>query len=241
MTTALKAELRKLLTVRSTYVVTILAFVMTAVVNFWAVGYKFRGEMAPTFLQGAVTTTLFSMAALPAVIAILLVTHEYRYNTIYYSLTATKSRTQLLLTKAAAVSLYSIGFTLVIGLVAMLAAVIGLQVGDHELVSQKLWDVDFLWRIFFYVWATVSLGLLFGLIIRNQIGTIVTYLMFQGTVENLIAFLVKGSGNYMPFMALNQVVMNGEISHGRAAAVVAVWLAVGLTAAWSLLDHRDAN
>lgn len=241
MIAAFKSEVRKLLTVRSTYVLTILAFVMTGVISFWAIGYKFQGEMAPIFLQQAATSSLMAMSMLPAVIAILLITHEYRYNMIYYSLTAAKTRTRLFIAKVKVAGIYSIAFTAMIGAVAMLAAWIGLKVGGHELVPQKMWDPGVLWQSFFYVWATTMFGLLFGLIIRNQIGTIVAFLLFPGMIETLITFLIRGSANYLPFMALNQVIAGDELSHGRAAATVSVWLAAGIAVAWLLFNRRDAN
>ena len=144
MAPILKSEIRKLLTIRSTYVITGLAVLLAAGVNFYMAAFKTTDPIAGDALQkGVVMGTLNGVSIFVAIVALLLVTHEYRYNTIYYSLTSARSRTQVLLAKIAVFTLYALKFTVLISLVSVAAMLIGLKVGGHHLPAQQIdwWDM----------------------------------------------------------------------------------------------------
>ncbi|HEX4774579.1 MAG TPA: hypothetical protein VH234_03615, partial [Candidatus Saccharimonadales bacterium] len=83
----LKAEFRKLLTVRSTYIITALVTAFVIFIAFYVIGWRMNpkdlhdtGQLASD-VTGALNLTVFG-----AIVAVLLMTHEYRYNTIMYTL-----------------------------------------------------------------------------------------------------------------------------------------------------------
>src|SRR5262249_37402976 len=118
---ALKAEFRKLLTVRSTYFVTLVIIVLTCLFTYAATSPEFIEDLnyKPTAQQKAehVPGPLIKSknlhsdklrsnilestgAAMPiAVVVLLLMAHEFRYNTITYTLTSSNSRSRVLLAK----------------------------------------------------------------------------------------------------------------------------------------------
>lgn len=106
MTTLLKAEFRKLLTIRSTYIMITMGLLLVGFLSFWIEGYKgISGTSASEGGAGAYTGVIGQSAGIGAVftmiIAILFTAHEYRYNTIMYTLTADVHRTRVLLKKTA--------------------------------------------------------------------------------------------------------------------------------------------
>ena len=76
MITALKAEFRKLLTVRSTYIITGLVVIAVSLIAFFLEGWNLNpGELRqPTQLAGDVTGAL-NITVFGAIVAILLMTH----------------------------------------------------------------------------------------------------------------------------------------------------------------------
>jgi ABC-type transport system involved in multi-copper enzyme maturation permease subunit len=244
MITAIRAELRKLLTVRSTYILLICALLLGGFINFWAVGYKAgQGAINGTYLQDAVFGTLSGLSIFAGLAAILLMTHEYRYNTIYYALTSARSRTKLLLAKILVVATYALVFVAILASISVLMIILGLHVGHHELVAQQFHWGELLWRTLFFTGGTSLFGLVFAVLIRSQIGTIVLYMFMPSTIEPLAGLVLKDKVAYLPFTALNNLMMptSSHMSYGKSAVVVLVWLLVGWVIAWLLFLKRDAN
>ena len=90
MFASLKAELRKLLTVRSTYIITALAFALVTFYAFYIEGFKADAARLhnPGLLASEVTGAVMTVAIFGALIGVLLMAHEYRYSTIVYTLTS---------------------------------------------------------------------------------------------------------------------------------------------------------
>ena len=103
-----KSELKKILTIRSTYILTVGFFLLTATVAFYVHGYKNSsadaagGASSNIFVASSITQISTTLSVAGAIIALLLAAHEYRHNTIVYTLTASNSRTRVLLSKIAA-------------------------------------------------------------------------------------------------------------------------------------------
>src|SRR4030081_2547999 len=98
MIPALKAEFRKLLTVRSTYIIFALALVFVAFFAGYIEGFRTLPDHVhnPNALSEQVTSAVQAMSIFGALIALLLFAHEYRYNTIMHTLTLSNSRTKVL-------------------------------------------------------------------------------------------------------------------------------------------------
>lgn len=247
MIPAIKAEFRKLLSVRSTYIVTLLVIALVIFIAGYIEGWQLSpadlhnpGMLASDVLGG------LNLAVFGAIIAILLVTHEYRYNTIMYTLTAVNSRSKVLIAKILAVSAYALFLTVLIGIISPVASNIGVHLHGHVLVPQTLHVWDLAWRSLFYGWAYGMAGLLLAILIRVQVGAIAALFLIPGLIEQLLGQLFKHNAVYLPFTALNQVIGNSDrnVSHltpGKAALVFVIYLVVGWIVAWVLFLRRDAN
>src|SRR5579875_3621494 len=110
MIASIKAELRKLLTVRSTYFISIIALIIVILVAGWGNGFRADTSSlrSSSFLASQATNAVLFDGILIAIIGLLLLGHEYRYNTILYTLTSSKSRVKSLLAKVIVVSIFAL-------------------------------------------------------------------------------------------------------------------------------------
>jgi len=245
---ALKAEFRKLLTVRSTYILTGLALAFVVFYAGYIEGFKLTGKelLNPHLLSQDIVGAIGSLPlVLGVIVAILLMTHEYRYNTVMYTLTSSNSRSKVLLAKILALTIFGLVFTAVVGALSPLMSLAGIHLhGDGALLAPQAVDYGSLvWRSLFNGWAYIMIGLLLATLIRNQIGAIVSLFVIP-TVEQVLGLLLKDNVVYLPFNALNAVLTappKGGISYFHAAVVVAVYLVIGWVIAWVLFLKRDAN
>ncbi len=249
----LKAEFRKILSVRSTYYILGICLAALGIFAFYAQGIRAVTPdlLRPDYLASQVTQAISALAAFIGLVGLLLLTHEYRHNTIVYTLTAAKSRTQVLLAKVLAVSVFSILVTLIVSVLSPLVASLGIHLAGHHLAPQTLQVGTLLWHNLLYGWGMAMMALLFAGLIRNQVGAIVAFLLIPGPVEALAGLLLKKNTVYLPFSALNQVLASpeaqqggpnaGHLSPGKAALVFMVYLVVGWLVAWYLFVKRDAS
>lgn len=246
MIAALRAELRKLFTVRSTYVLIGIALAFVILVAFYAKGYKLTGQelQNPRHIADSV---ILAGGSLPiifgSIIAILFMSHEYRYSTIMYTLTASNSRSKILAAKILAISIFGIVFTLCIFLLSIALAYLGVALHGNTLAQQVIPYKDLLWRFMFYGWSSIIAGLLLATLIRNQIGAIVALFVIP-TAEQIATLFLKGNSVYLPFTSSDAVLTspaNGHITPGHAALVFTAYLAGGWVIAWVLFLKRDAN
>ena len=251
MLASLKSEFRKLLTVRSTYFITGFVVILVIFIAFFLEGWQLNGAslhnpgQLASDVTGALTVTIFG-----AIVAILLVTHEYRYNTIMYTLTSSNRRSKVLVSKFIVTSLYALFLTVLVGVLSPIMAYLGIHAHGHLLVPQTLHYGDLAWRSLFYGWGYAMAGFLLALLTRNQVASIVSLFLIPTLAEQLLGvLLLKHNSVYMPFTALNQV-LNGPSSAGptsstfspvRAAGIYCVYLVVGGIVAWILFYKRDAN
>lgn len=252
MIALLKSEARKLLTVRSTYVLTGLCLALTLFFGLYLEGlHKTRPVLDPGLLGSEVISAAQALALFIALVGLLMVTHEYRHNTITYTLTAARSRTQVLLAKTVIISLFALIVSLVLCTAAPYLAQLGLHLKGLSIVPQDLPLLQLLARSCFYVWGYAMIAMIAAFIFRNQVGALSFVLLFPG-VENLLGLLLKDNAKYLPFNALSQLVRNagvatGEggalhlLTHVQAAEVVLAYVIGGWLIAWLLLTRRDAN
>jgi len=245
MLNTIKAEFRKLYTIRSTYFVSALGLVLMGFVAFYVEG--FRGEaslLQPDKIQTLMLSSANLLSIFAAIIAVLLVAHEYRYNTIMYTLTSSNSRTKVLVAKLLAILTHALCYTVVGVALAVLLMYIGMSFKDMSLyATQTIAWGDVIWRSLFSVLSYAALGLLLGLLFRNVVGAFITLFMAPATVEPLLGLLLKENVKYLPFHASDQVINSTAtgLSHGTAALLFGGYLAVGYLVALILLLKRDAN
>lgn len=240
----LRSEIRKLLTVRSTYVIFGLCLVLEGIFAFYGSGLKAKPAdlQNPHYLANQATSAITILGVLIALVGVLLVTHEYRYNTILHTLTASKNRTRVIIAKIATISLFAVIASAVLALLSPLLTDIGIHVKGLELVSQSMPYGDILWRSVYTGWGFSMLALLLAVIIRSQPGAIAALFLIPGTVEQLLGLLLKDKQVYLPFDSLGAVIEhNDHLSYGHAALVALAYIAVGWLIAWALFLRRDAN
>jgi ABC-2 type transport system permease protein len=248
MINSLKAELRKIYTVRATYGVLLFCLAVMCIFAFWVEGYKAGdGSRAVTDVHKIaflIRDAVGNLAFFGGLVGILAMAYEYRYNTIMYTLTASKSRLRILISKVFAVSIFSVFFTLFVTIMVLILMFIGISIKGLSLSHQEL-PLDIIWRALFTSWGYAMAGLLLASLIRQQVGAIATFFAIPIFIEQLAGLALKDNRIYLPFTALSQVtVTNGlknVLSPGKAALVFGTYLIVGWIIAWYLFLKRDAN
>lgn len=248
MIAELKAELRKLFTVRSTYYFIGFVLVLVLVLAFYASGWRIDklDLLNPNTLYNDAAGTINFISIFPALIAILLVTHEYRYNTIMYTLTLSNNRNKVLLSKILVMSGFAIVFALIFAFLSPLVSVLGVHAHHLKLVPQTWHYGRLVWHCLFYVWGYTMAGLVLGVLIRNQVGALVALLIGPDTIEGLLSLLLKKKVVYLPFSSLHEVIGMGEnfnktISPLKGAFIFCCYLIVAWAVAWVLFLQRDTN
>jgi len=250
MIAALKAELRKLLSVRSTYFIILIS--LAIVVLFAGFGEGFRADPVRLHDAGMLASesahAVLFVGLILAIVSLLLVGHEYRYNFIMYTLTATNRRYKVMAAKFVAITLFALLAATLVTFFAPLCSIVGAHLAHKHMVAQHfdVWQV--LWRCLAVGWGYAMYAFILAAIIRNQIGAIVTYLVIPLIGENIIVAIFKWIGKYLPFQSL-QGVMDGILPGERASGVTTahnmvvagIYIAVGLLVSTVLFVRRDAN
>lgn len=244
MLTSIKSEFRKLLSVRSTYVIVLICLLLTVIFAFWAEGIRAVPEslQSDSKLSSQITGAVGAVSLILALIGVLVITHEYRFNMIIYTLSASNSRIKSLAAKIIVLSIASVVLTLLFALVSPLLTKLGLAIKGYELVPQEFNFGQLWWRCLLYGWGYMMFGLLLGTLFRSQVGAIVTLLLAQATVEPLLGLLLKQNVMYLPFSALNNIISeSAQMSSFKAAIVFMTYMIVGWIVAFVLFVKRDAN
>jgi len=237
----LRAECRKLLSVRSTYVISAIALLLVAFLSFYTEGYRglFAHEMWLIDLIANVSTTITIFVA---IIAILLMGHEYRYSTITYTLTSANSRTKVMFAKILTVFGFTLLFTVVAWILAVLAYLAGMSLSPNEgqmwVTPELTWAS--IWRGAYLVVGFGLIGLLLAFLFRHLVGAIAALFIWP-TVEMLLSPLLKENARYLPFSLLEQVHGGNIWSPVTAAFLFAAYLATLWLIAWYIFSKRDAN
>lgn len=235
------AEVRKLLTVRSTYIISAIAFVLMIFTSFYINGYQ--GMMSsPDWLSHLFSDVSSTAAIFAAIVAVLLMGHEYRYNTIFYTLTSVNSRGKVLVAKIITVVLYTIVLFAALSAVGVAAYCLGVMVSPNT--ENTVMAPVLTWRnVVMPLFYTVGFAL-FGLILislfRNLIAAIAALFIWP-TVEMMLGGLFKENVKFLPFTALEQVQTGAIWSAGKAMILVVVYMVAGWALVWYLFYKRDAN
>lgn len=247
MRQAMKSEFRKLLSVRSTYLLSGLALLLVVIASFYGQGFK-AGVYDSHFFTSDVTNTAMAISFFGAIVSILLMAHEYRYNTITYSLTLNKSRSKVLVAKIIAVLTYTVVLTTVALSASIGLSVLGASLAGHHLPHQDFNALLYLGKSIFYCGGFALAGLLLTTLIRNLTASIVALFIVPNTVETLLGLWLKGDSQYLPFTSLQTVLSPitggpgaNNASAGHGVIVFLAYLIPGWIIAWWLFLRRDAN
>lgn len=120
---AIKSEFRKLISIRSTYGWLLLALVLVGIYSIYGEGFNDASNLLKSH-TGDPGARLFLASTLPqianfisgpgGIIALLLVAHEYRHNTITYTLTASNSRAKVLVSKMAVIFTFILFYSVIL-------------------------------------------------------------------------------------------------------------------------------
>lgn len=250
MIATLKSEFRKLFTVRSTYILILLALAIILLLNFFFEGYKGNtgspaSELAPTALKEIISNTAGLVALFISLLTVLFMGHEYRHNTIMYTLTANSRRTQVLLAKTIVALVAGVGLGLLSVAFGLASYFIGLDLRNAVLPTQELNVAEQMGKLVIYFGWYSLIGLLLTVLIRNLIGAIAFLLIFPTTVEPLLGLLLKKNAGYLPFASMDNVMgasmIQQDISPARSMVVVGIYLVVLWIVSWTIFLRRDAN
>lgn len=242
MMPAIRAEFRKLLTVRSTYIIAALGLALVVAYALLVEGvHGYATTIQPDKLQNMLLATGGLLGVFVALIGVLLIAHEYRYNTIIYTLTNTNDRSKTLAAKLIVIVAFSVAYALLAMVVATVSMYMGLAIKSYHISPQDLEVWSILWRCLATVVGYGLLGLALGLLFRNIVGAIVTLFIVPTTVEPLLGFWLKDNARYLPFSASDQIISNGNLTSIEGLWVFALWLGAALAAAWYLFYRRDIN
>jgi ABC-2 type transport system permease protein len=208
----LVAEVRKLRTVRTTWVLTAIGLGLVALSTGTLVFSQLMvGPFTGSSEQvAAAVDQIGSNAIIVLVVALLAMTTEFRHGTIGRTLQLTPSRTRVLGSKLAVGVVYAVVFFLaslvVVGVLLLLGSVTqdaSLQVGGE--VGRSLWQglVGLALNGIF--------GVAVGALIRSQVVAITLLLVWLFVVENLFAALWPGIARWLPFQALNALFLSEEV------------------------------
>jgi ABC-2 type transport system permease protein len=245
MIDSIRAEFRKLRTIRSTYVIMLFVLALLGLAEFYAAGFRGAVTEAPLHPEQLMTEVFQAVnftALLVAIVPMLLVTHEYRYNTITYTLTGAKRRTQVFFAKAFVVTCFALLATALIAVTAPLLMKLGYAAGGGAMPEQVMYYKELAWRCLFFGWGFSMMSFVMAMIIRAQVGAIVALFFVPGTVEGLLGLVIKDKVDYLPFNSLNNVIQQyADFGHPKAALVFLIDLAIIGAISLFLFVKRDAN
>lgn len=246
MIASIKAEIRKLLTVRSTYFILLLSLAAAVFFAFYVDGIKANKSALhdPGHLISETTSAIMFVGTLVSLVGVMLMTHEYRYNTILYTLASARRRTQVVIAKFLVVTVFAAIVALVFAVLAPVLAYLGVHAAGHTMVHQQAITAGLLGRAVFTGWGLSMLALILAMILRSQVGAIAAIFLVPGTVEGLIGLAIKHDKVYLPYSSVNAVLSHdptAPISYGAASLVALIWIVGGGVIAWQLFLRRDAN
>ncbi len=245
MMSSIKAELRKIVTVRSTYLILCFVILLNVIFAFYVNGLKLDAKAAgdPLLLRNDVLDAINAVAFFGSLIGLLLISHEYRYNTISYTLTSAKRRSQVFFAKFVAISIFAILFSVGVAILSPSLSYLGLSLKGLHMAHQNIGVANILSRTIFMGWGMAIYAMIIASIIRVQVGAIAT--MFLATpVEGILSLVLKQNSVYLPFTAVSNVAQTMhqyETTSAKAAATSLIYIIVLGVIARQLYLRRDAN
>ena len=241
MLNSLRAESRKLFTIRSTYVLFALAVLLMGVITLYYATY--RSEVVPLV---EVLHNSVSLGVLFCCFTVtLLMANEYRYSTIVHTLTSNARRGRVLLAKILAVTLFSAAYSIVLVLVTAGSYVLFLMVFGSGLPPLGTSLLPITGTLFLYFIGYALFGLIIATVVRSVVATIGIVFSMSLVIEPLLGLMVlHENAKYLPFASLDAMVGNAHgfsLTSGNAIAMSGIYVVAGLLVAWALFKLRDAN
>lgn len=281
MVSQIKAELKKLLSVRSTWIISAAIIILTSFFTFMgtskvyeeaeqpvpqtteqspAVNDKTQAPVQPQLTNNLpkeklltnMQDSIYPITLLITVVVVLLLAHEFRYNTITYTLTLSNSRTRVLGAKVIVSIIYALIMSGIAIAATVLATYTAVNIKDLNLPPQSIDWVHIGSRLLGYCLGFSLMGLAAITLLRNQVAGIVSIFLLP-TVDAILAGILSSQNilpaKWLPYSALTQFsnIVNMDfgsrtpISVTHAGLVFASYLAGAWVLAWYLFLKRDAS
>lgn len=250
MKSLFKAELRKLLTIRSTYIMVIIGTLLIVILSFWVNGYKGIGGSASSQLtSGAIDEIVMQATGVGVlfcmIIAILFTAHEYRYNTIIYTLTSESKRSKVLISKVLTITAFSIVLGLFFAILGYLTYKLGILLRGADLPAQNISLSTALLKISFFYMGYALFATFSSFIARSVVASVSIMFMIPAMVEPLLSPVLSENSKYLPFVALNSTISSSSspntLASGDAIVVTGFYILIMFFVTLALFIRRDAN
>ena len=183
-------------------------------------------EYQTDLVEGAGFSLLLAL-----ILAITVVTTEFRHGTITPTLLHTPRRERVIFAKAITMVIVAAGFALVaLAVLAAVASVWLAAVGaSNHLTDPEVLKAGGKLLLAGPIWAL--LGVAVGALVQNQVGALVGALIWIFLGETILAALLElldlgGITDYLPFQAL-------DAADGTNPDLLPYWTAVGVSLAWA--------
>lgn len=247
------AEIRKMWTVRTTWVLTAMGWGLVALSSGATLLSEQFGVAPFTGSDEQIREVIGQIggtAPIVLIVALLAMTTEFRHGTVGRTLQITPGRWRVLAAKLVGGVAYAAAFfaTSLLVVALLLAVVAGLRDASLSLGSESL---TALWQGPLGLALNAVLGVAVGALVRSQVVAITVALVWLFLVENLVGTLAPEVGRWMPFQALNALFVQGEMLGGTPAGAVGLlepsvalvtflaYVTVAAVAAAVLLRIRD--
>lgn len=207
MSGILAAELRKLTSVRTTWIITGVGLALVAFgVGFFIFEEQFSGPFLGTDPEfAAAIDQVGGMSPVVLVVGLLAMTTEFRHGTIGRTLQFTPSRTRVMGAKLTIGIGYGVLF-FVLGLLVVVAMVA--ISGQVPTVGSETWAA--LWQGPLGLALTAMFGVALGALLRNQVVAVAVALIYLFIGETLVNQFRPEIARWMPFQALNALFTSEE-------------------------------
>jgi len=252
---ALRLEIQRLLSVRSTYVLVSLAVTTAVLLDlfiavFSPVGTLSHDDTAAALTVGADLSPLSVVGLWVGVLAVTAVSHDYRYRLVRAVLTAVPRRGVLL---AARLTVLGVVAAACASLVPLLSAAGCLALGRRPVLDTTTAHVVAAHLVVVVGWAWLGAGV--GWLVRHAAGAIAVLLVVPLIVEPLLLLAIRwGPGKallrpvvpVLPFSAAREA-LGQQLDPGRgsigallSAVVFGVEVVVVILLTWAVVRRRDA-
>lgn len=239
MKRAIRSEMLKLLTVRSTFGV-LLGAIAISVVAFVAPGENIVRELAkPLSEQQSVFLIGFLMRVLLLVLGIRVITDEWRHGTITPSLLVLPGRGKFVTAKALAVAATG-AMMAAVAAGAMVATAASVAAVHESRLSLGSTDIPVFLGLVIGggLWAVIGVG--FGTIVKSQLVATVTGMVWLMSVEDMLRDRLGDLAPYLPGQAgIGLAVAPSAEVMWRTAETVAAYAVVVVVGGILLLRRRD--
>lgn len=250
MLSSLKSDFLKIFTIRSTYILSGISFLLIILMSFYFEGYRgvtgtAASELTETALKELVGNTAGMVAIFVSLVGILLMAHEYRYNTIMYTLTYNTSRTKMLISKSIAIIVFSVCLGILTALFSIACYYVGLSLRDAALPTQDFNTFAIFSKTALYFTIYGLLGLLLAVIVKSVVGAIAFFFIAPVTVEPLLGIPLKENAVYLPITMFDSImgagILQSNLSPTRIITLSIFYIVILWFVALAIFLRRDAS